>query len=79
VTILLSSRSHTTELATAPHVTQSPALKLTVENALLEEGDVHDRHVQQKRQGYRRPHRRFANRPLNALRSSERALNTLNS
>jgi hypothetical protein len=32
VRILLSSRSHTTELATAPHVSQSPAVRLTVEN-----------------------------------------------
>jgi hypothetical protein len=33
VTTLLNSRSHSTELATAAQPSQSPGLKLTVENA----------------------------------------------
>lgn len=38
VTILLSSRSHSTELDTAAQNSQSPALKLTVENASCRKG-----------------------------------------
>lgn len=38
VTILLNSRSHSTELATAAQRSQSPKLKLAVENACCKNG-----------------------------------------
>jgi hypothetical protein len=38
VTTLLNSRSHNTELATAAQYSQSPRLKLTVENACCRNG-----------------------------------------
>ena len=38
VTTLLNSRSHSTELATAAQRSQSPKLKLTVENACCRNG-----------------------------------------
>ena len=38
VTILLSSRSHSTELATAAQISQSPKLRLAVENACCKNG-----------------------------------------
>jgi hypothetical protein len=47
VIILLSSRTHRTELATPALMSQSRALKLVVENALLKDRNVENGSVQE--------------------------------
>ena len=77
VTSLLTSRSHSTVLATAVQRSQSPALKFTVENAYCMNGRFTTATCDES-ESRSAPHNHlFENIPMNALRSSERALNTV--
>src|SRR4051812_16182460 len=79
VSSFLVSVNHRTELPTAAHTNQSRALNATVENASCRNGtcitaacNSADNSTAPHSQG-------FENSPTNALRSSDRALNTVNS
>src|SRR5688572_32994843 len=78
-TILLISRSHTTELPTAAHFSQSSALNPTVENAFCSAGVYTTRSCSPRDNPTAAHSQGFENSPLNALRSSDRELNTANS